>query len=253
MIKVSLVMASFLRSNLLDLSLYSITNYKIAFPLEIIVVNDGIEDDTEAICTSYKDKLDIKYFFSGHRNKDKVVRRSPVFANNIAVKKATGDIIVLTCPEIYHLNNCLNIIVEPLFTNRKFLTIPEFMYFDDIGKFTKMVSYSIIEMLPVNATSKDAVQMPFFMGMWKKEFLDIGGYDEDLIGYAGDDNDLVGRLLKNGCHYNRVPALIVHLFHGKRCDSQMHWDNPDQVYNYKIIQARKGQIIRNINREYGIL
>jgi len=257
MIKVSLVLASFNRAHLLDLGLGSIAKYKVQFPLEIVVVNDGLNDDTEEVCKKYKDVFDIKYIFSGHRNRDIAERRSPVFANNIGVKSATGDIIVLSNPEIYHLNECLNIIIPPLINNPKFLTIPEFMYFDGTGEFTRHIGIgyndALLSLLTVGETGKDAVQMPFLMGMWKKEFMGIGGYDEDFVGYAADDNDLVDRLKLNRCTHFRALTRIVHLYHGNSHDSYMHWDNPDQVYNKKIYDVKKGQLVRNVDRRWGEL
>ena len=87
--------------------------------------------------------------------------------------------------------------------------------------------------------------------MTKKEFIEIGGYDEDFVGYAGDDNDFVQRLLKNGCEYYCNNAKVVHLFHGKRCDSDYHWKNPAWVYNHFLYQVRKHKIVRNENKEWG--
>jgi glycosyltransferase involved in cell wall biosynthesis len=236
---------------LLDLGLSSIAKYKVLFTLEIVIINDGLNDATESVCKKYKDVFDIKYIFSGHRNVDTAEKRSPVFANNIGVKASTGDIVVLSNPEIYHLDECLNIIIPPLMNNYKFLTIPDFMYFDDTGEFTNTEHHNDVSLLSVGLTGKEAVQMPFFMGMWKKEFLNIGGYDEDFIGCAGDDNDLVDRLLWNGCKHFRTPAKIVHLYHGPRCDSHEHFENPDWVYNYNVRKAGRGKIIRNIGREWG--
>ncbi len=98
-----------------------------------------------------------------------------------------------------------------------------------------------------------SVEMPFFMGMWRREFVSIGGYDEDFTGYAGEDNDLVNRLLQNRCRYLRVPAEILHLYHENACDAQTHYENPDWVYNKKMYDARFGQIVRNEGREWGTI
>jgi len=252
MIKVSLTMACFQRASLLELGLSSIVKYKVNFPLEIVVVNDGTIDNTEAVVDSFRDRLDIKYIFSGHRNKDGAKYRNPGLPNNIGVKEASGDIVVLSCPEIYHLNDCLNKIVEPLLNNNKLLTIPEFMYFDEIGEYTVNIN-GIGGTIAREQKGNEAVQMPFLMGMYKTEFTSIGGYDEDLIGYAGEDNDLIDRLKLNGCEHCRVPAQIVHLYHEGACDAQMHWDNPKQVYNVKLYESRKDQIIRNIGKEWGVV
>ena len=251
MLKISLVMASFQRAHLLNLGLSSIVKYKVNFPLEIIVVNDGTIDDTETVVNSFRDRLDIKYIFSGHRNRDGTKYRNPGLPNNIAVKEASGDIVILSCPEIYHLNDCLNKIVEPLLSNNKLLTIQEFMYFDEIGEYTTNLGELNTGTVLRGQRGDEAVQMPFLMGMYRTEFISIGGYDEDLVGYAGEDNDLIDRLKLNGCEHCRVPAQIIHLYHGSSCDSQMHWDNLEQVYNVELYESRRGQIIRNVGKEWG--
>lgn len=250
--KISIVMSSFNRPELLNLGLLSISKQKIDYPLEIVVVNDGMDDNTEKICDSYRKKLNIKYIFSGHRNSKKLISRTPAIPINIGIKNAIGDIIILTCPEIYHLNDCVNTIIKPLLENDRYLSIPKFMYFDDLGEYTNNL---------LNNTNKSDIntckyheehsQMPFLMGIWKEQIMDIGGYDEDFTGYACDDNDFVDRLKLNGCTYYRVDAEIVHLYHGERCSGFEQWNNPEWVYNYKLYKERKDTIVRNLGREWG--
>ena len=132
---VSLVMGTFKRTKLLDLNLWAIAQQKINYELEIIVCNDYLPDDTEKICNKYKNKLNIKYIFTGQRNlREKIKSRNSGFALNIGVKKATGDILILTCAEIFQTNNAINLIVLPLINNKKLLSIPTKMGFDDTGK-----------------------------------------------------------------------------------------------------------------------
>jgi len=62
---VSIVMSSFNRSVLLNQGLKSIKDNLPKYPLEIVVVNDGLEDETKSVCESYKDILNIRYVFTG--------------------------------------------------------------------------------------------------------------------------------------------------------------------------------------------
>jgi len=257
--KVSLTMATFERDIQLALGLGSIVNKEYSFELEIVVVDDGAPSsgglyNAEYWCNLYRSYgADIKYIFAGERNKHGIIKRNPCFANNIAVKATTGDILVLSCPEMYHINNCLELIVTPLLTDKKLLTIPESMYFDDTGEFTRYMRMGYNScLLPLLRVDEESVQMPFLMGMWKDEFMKIGGYDEDFTGYAGDDNDLADRLRWNGCKYFRTPAEIVHLNHGPRCDSQEHFENPAWKHNYDVRKAGRGKIVRNVGREWGV-
>lgn len=262
-VKVSIIIATFNRPHLLNLGISSIYKQEIPYDFEIIVINDGINDDTEKICESYSNKLDIKYYFAGQRNENGLISRAVSMPQNIGIKKSTGDIIILTCPEIYHLNmNGINNILSPLIDDDEFLTIPNIMYFDNTNEYTsKLLSNSEAD---INICTSDAanVEMPFLMGMWKKHAMYIRGYDEDFIGYASEDNDFVDRLKLIGCKHHRVDAKIVHLYHGARCTAGFMWDNPDWVYNYTLYQKRihpkniyekRSSIIRNNNVDWGKL
>ena len=260
--KVSLVMGSWKRSELLNLGLWSLTQQKIKYDLEIIVCNDYLPDNTETVCRKYKNKLNIKYLFTGKRNLNGIKWRSAGFALNIGVKQSTGDILILSCPEIVHLNNTINLIVEPLISNKNIMSIGEAVFFDDTGNTIKFLEENNTLNLPITLKTeiqqdpecKMAVQMPYLMGIYKQEYLDVNGYDEENIkGYAGEDNDFVGRLKLKGLKYIKTKAEIVHLYHGSRCDSRVHWDNPKWVYNYNLFKTRKNIIIRNKDKEWGIL
>ena len=145
----SLIIGSFMRPDLLKLGLWSITQQHIKRDLEIIVLNDGLEDDTEKICNVYKNILNLRYIFTGQRNtKEKMVHRDSGFAMNIGVKQAKGDIIILAGAEMYHLNNTINLIINPLIDNKKILSVPEIIYFDDTGNTVNYLSINPTINLP---------------------------------------------------------------------------------------------------------
>lgn len=255
---VSLIYAAFKRPQLLDLTLWSLSQQTISHNLEIIVVNDGIEDDTEKVCKDYNKIFDIKYLFSGQRNRDGIKPRMPGFALNIGVKQSKGEIAILSCPEVYCLNNTVDLIVEPLKNNPHIMSVPHSMLFDDDGIVTQELIENRTLEIDINRINKNrecvpASQMPFFMGFYKYQFMEMGGYDEDFTGYAGDDNDLVDRFKHKGVFHLSTTAKVVHLYHGATCDGKMHPENPAWVHNWTLLNERRGQIIRNQNREWGKL
>ncbi len=266
--KVSLILASFRRPHLLDFTLRSIESQEFNYDFEVVVVNDGVEDETQDVCRRH-DSLNIKYVFSGQRNHAGDFYRVAGFANNIGVKQSTGDIIVMSCAEVMHLNQTLNFIVKPLLKQKKFITTPRFMFFDDSGDYTRWVAqkfyleynglwHKYFQDKPMDlpwfgSKGLHAVKMPYLMGMWKHEYTGIGGYDEDFTGNACDDNDFTDRLIANGCIYHYTEAQIVHLYHGKTSDAKTHYDDPKWVYNYNLYQERKHVVIRNEGREWGVI
>jgi len=221
-IEVSIIISSYFKSQLLDLGLYSLSNQIIKFPFEIIVLNDGIVDDTESICNKYKNKLNIKYVFTGERNLDIIAWRGLGEPFNKGVKLARGNIIILSSPEIFHINkyNITNMIT-PLLKNIKLITIPEgkddnksyFLdYLRTLDNLNK-IDYSLYNKI----SQKLNTELPFCMGMRKETFDAMGGFDPRFSeGFCFDDNDFIDRLIHNGGEYCLVDAKIIHLYHSRK-------------------------------------
>jgi GT2 family glycosyltransferase len=215
------------------------------------------------VCDQFREKgLNIKYIFSGQRNLDGVIKsRVSGFALNIGIKQSTGDIIVLSCPEIYHLNNALDTIVRTLIPNPKSMVIPDLLYFDKTSEVTNYLVGLNNDQLknPVIDTTKLVggdygrchVEMNFLMAIYKNEIIEMGGFDEDFTGYAGEDNDFIERLKLKGLLHFRTPASAVHLYHGGHGDGNTHYENPAWVHNWNLLQSRRGTLIRNVGREWG--
>ena len=254
----SIIMPTFKRPNLLKWGLFTLSQQKTIYPFEIIVLNDGIKDETETICNSYKDKLNIKYIFTGQRNEKTDHWRVPGYAINIGVKKAIGKIIILMCPEIFLLDNCLTKMIEPILKNTKLITITEGQW-DGKNIFLPYVEKNkgiLDNTHPYNQIGhKLQTTLPFFMGINKEKFISIGGYDEDFIGVGWDDNDISERLQANGGIFTLIGTRIVHLYHPS---TELRVDRDPTVkkafnFNTNLYQKRKGIILRNQGCAWGEL
>ena len=260
--KISLIIPSFNRPDLLNIGLWSLSQQKISHDIEILVINDGLLDNTENICKKYTGKLNIKHIFTGQRHQqDFIHHRCPGFAINIGVKQCKGDIILLSSPEIFHLNNSIDMLIKPLENSDKLITTPLLVYFDKGNiinflkqKLTLNIPKEKINIMELTKFNFGSVQVPYFIALYKKHFLEIGGYDEDFIGYASDDNDLASRLKKKPLQFHRTNALIIHLYHGKKFNPDTTiTTNPQWMYNYNLYISRCNIINRNNNREWGKL
>jgi len=253
--KVSIILPSFQRADLLNIGLKSISVQHINYELEIIVINDGIKDNTESICKQY---CNVKYLFTGQRNEPNIIFRTPAIAFNIGIKQSTGDIIILSNPEIFHIKDTINLLIEPLLSNKNIITTPEVM-FDNTGKtkeyltnyYTNQLPKKIEEDLEKNTTRcKYASKLPFCIGLYKRHLIDIQGYDEDLTGWACDDDDIINRLLLKGLKFYFTEAEVIHLYHEKQYE-RGNREHPKFLHNYNIYQERKNTIVRNIGKEWG--
>jgi glycosyltransferase involved in cell wall biosynthesis len=250
----SLIITSFQRAHLLKWGLDSLVKQKVPFELETIVVNDGLPDETESVCRRYREKLSIRYLFSGQRNLGGRLKwRVPGFAVNIGAKYARGSVLLISCAEMYHLSNTISQLTGPLLTNHRQITIP-IGKDDRDGAFLHLLNHPDAGVFDLQAFLNYPdlnTYLPFLIGVWREYFLEIGGYDEDFTGMAFDDNDLVDRLQAFGCRFLKTDALTMHLYHPRRMDQVGM--GPEWQYNQNLYLSRRGIIRRNQHRSWGVL
>jgi GT2 family glycosyltransferase len=250
-LKASIIITSFNRSHLLSFGLETLARQGFSKDdVEILVLNDGNpHDSTEGVCELFKDELNIRYFTSTKKTQK---WRIPGFAINHGVRKSTGDFLFISCAEIYHLGNTVELMLKELGTGKKLLTIPV-SGGDDDGRFLAKIERGEI---PLENEYKSLeplynIHLPFFIGMRKDEFVNIGGYDEDFTGVGFDDNDIMDRLLKTGNTYKRVDCRIVHLYHPR-----LSLRDPEikEMYNRNHLlynRRRNGSPTRNQTKAWG--
>lgn len=53
------------------------------------------------------------------------------------------------------------------------------------------------------------------MSFWRKDLIEVNGYDEDFIGWGREDSDIVIRLIKKGCYRKKIKlaAIQYHIYH----------------------------------------
>ena len=253
--KVSIIIPTYKRCHLLKWNLMSLARQEFPFEYEAIVLNDGILDETEQLVSQYKEKLNLKYIFTGQRNlAGRMVWRVPGYAINIGVKHSQGDIIILCCAEIFHLNDTIKTLVSvyDTYNTDKILAIPQAK--DDDGEFLKQLeSYDGSFSFKNYSTQPPLinVKFPFFLAMKKAAFMEIGGYDEDFTGTDYDDEDLIMRLLDNGCHHVETDAMVIHLWHPRL--TMTNERIPRFEHNKRLFEQRRGIITRNGDCEWGKL
>lgn len=251
-VRASLIINSFCRPHLLRWGLWSLAKQNLPQGLEVIVVNDGLPDETEAVCKFYDNRLYIKYLFTGQRNlnlEGKTRWRIPGFGINYAVKKAQGEIIILSCAEMFHHNDTIGHLVKAVEDHPKHLGIPSLAKDDREGNFLKHLEThrGSYDLSILSGCRNLDPSLPFLLAMNRQEFIDIGGYDEDFWGMGFDDDDLMERLRLKGCKYVSTAAQTIHLYHPRYYrEGNSGWN-----YNRNLYLSRRGVIVRNQNREWG--
>lgn len=233
-------MPSYNRGRHIVWSLLSLINQEIP-PDEIIFVDDGSEDGTGRIIENFQKQypqINLKYYWNN----------SPgwticVLAANCAIQKATGDILMLTEPEVLHPTQDVKIIKEHFAKpeNDKTILIASPLYCVYEEALKKLTEEDFLD--PIRITKKPNVHnyymgfmspvdgitfMPrggthHIAGILRKHIIAIGGYDEDFMGADSnyghcasgyDDIDLLTRLRYYGIIEIRTDDILaIHLDH----------------------------------------
>ena len=218
--KLSIIIPTFCRPNLLRLGLYSLQKQTLNFSYEIIILNDGEENDgTKEVIEEFSHTLNIKYIVCRQKD-DPIDFRIPGFALNIGVAHATGRHLIIMSPEIFILDDKITEMMRILDKNPSLMVIPEGLN-DSSGEClqlveqTKQITGDQFAQFAQTCTKLNT-ELPFFMAINRQKYLDIGGYDENFVGYCFDDNDFVCRLQDIGCQYYHVDMRVVHLYHSRK-------------------------------------
>jgi glycosyltransferase involved in cell wall biosynthesis len=263
----SILIPCYLRPTYLHHQLTSIARQNLdGLDYEIIVLNDGVEDETQAVAKQWADKgLNVKYLFTGQRNAGGMKHRVPGFCLNVGVQLSSSDIIILTCVEIYHLNDSIRLIIETSKNNPNSMVGPDHVYDDDGTLWNCLNSQNQIDIQDCikQMIAKDAIRretgdpfisnpyMSFFLAIHRKHLIEIGGYDEDFTGRGAEDHDLVNRLANKGCKYIFVNSQVAHLWHPSPTLDEL-FSSLEYLHNLRLFRSRAKMIVRNKERLWGI-
>lgn len=219
----SIITTTHNRDDSLIKHLESIQKQKTEFNFEVLVLDDYYEskDSTKKIVSSFG----YAYTHTGKTKQGKNIWRVPGFALNIGAKLSSSDILTITGSDIIiQGENSYQEIID-IYTEKKCLvTVNSVMY----------------------GNRRESTRMPWFMTIPKETFMYIRGYDEDFTGVAAEDNDLMDRLMSLK-ELVQAPVDLIHQSH-ERVDSSAR-----KHHNVELWIARKGKIVRNQNRDWGVL
>lgn len=211
---VSILIPSFNRSEQLKWNLFSIASQKTEFDFEIIVLNDGFEDDeTSQVCKLFNRRLQIRYLFTGQRNNGTLSRRlkhqGAEHSLNVGLNQAIGETIVIAGAEIF-MPQCdvLDKLIKAAKADPAAVIIPYII--DDFDG-------DILKELNKNFGSIEIIQDEKMQIC--REVIDV--FDKPyLMAYQHD-------LCKPAAHLVQIEAEAVHLYHGQS----------NAKRNYRVIEV----------------
>lgn len=229
--KVSIVITTLNRPKQLRNTLNSIfqQEYK---NLEVIIVDDGNDSETKTICQRHN----IRRIELNPTSSIRV--RNPALPNNIGIREARGEIVVLQNAECQHL--------DP-HTIRKLVDAVT----DTNAVFAKVTGIQQDDTFEWLYCGKENPRPYFFCGAIKRVWFEkLRGFDEDYVEPGFDDTDFGDRLKKEGVTFEYTDIEVCHQWHPR----MMPFDPRMQMlYEEKKAAMERGELgtIRNLNREWG--
>ena len=191
---------------------------------EVLVIDDGSPTPLSAVVDSFKNKLDIKYYFKENSG--------PALTRNFGMKRAHGNYFIFLDSDTIVPENYIEIIRSRLYENYT----DAFGGPDDSSKnfssLQKAISFSMTSVLTtggIRGRKKSVTKFQprsFNMGISKKAFEKTNGFGELRI---GEDPDLSMTLWENGFETQLIYEAKV--YHKRRSSLKKFFR---QVYNFGV-------------------
>lgn len=227
-------MTAYKRGHLIGATLKSIRENNLHNDYEIIVVEDGEPTaDTVNACAVWG----AGYFCRNDR--PKVGFSNPCVPNNIGIKQADGQVLIIQNAENKHMTyNSINIMIEPILNNPKTSTFASVMALNPDGTDNIWYCHPKYNRRPLF----------FCQAVDRKTVVDMGGFDEDFKDYGYEDDDFSRRLCRLCVNFVYLDTVLIH-----------HQWHESIAANYEAMQRSKAlfekkkfdNVVRNVGREWG--
>ncbi|MDE3838791.1 glycosyl transferase family 2 [Bacillus methanolicus] len=190
-------------------TLNSLFSVKTNYPFEVIIVNDGSEDNCCDFLKTYYKKDQVKLIHSegiGAAN-----------ARNLGAKNASGEYLIFCDAHLQFENWWIDLLIEPLLTGQSDAVTPAI---GSMGN-TKFIGYgqTLKPNLRIKWNSKqnglfETAVLPGGCFIIRREvFEDVGGFETGFKTWGHEDVELSIKLWLFGYHCHVQPEVkIIHLF-----------------------------------------
>jgi glycosyltransferase involved in cell wall biosynthesis len=217
-------------------------------PYEIIVADDGSDRETKELINSINEEFDLNIIHSWQENNGFRAARS----RNLAISKSVGDYIVLIDGDtILHVDFLKDHIsfMEPGFfvqgsrvllskeTTKKALDEKSinFSFFSSNLQNRKNSIHSRV-LSKIFSSKNNSIHgiKSCNMAFYRKDFLNINGFNNDFEGWGREDSEFVVRLINSGVKRQniRFNAIQFHLWHNE--NNKISLKNNDEILNHSI-------------------
>lgn len=176
---------------------------------EVIVVEDGSTDKSDAICVQYKDRLDLKYYFKENTG--------PGPSRNYGAEHSQGEYLIILDSDVIVPKDYLQNVEDALKAEPTDAFGGPDRAHASFTPIQKAINYSMTSFFTTGGIRGGKQKMDKFyprsfnMGIRREVFQNVGGFAP--LRY-GEDIDLSTRLFKAGCDCKLFPEAYV--YHKRR-------------------------------------
>ena len=243
----SITMASYNRADLLANTLRTIQT-QTRQPYEIIVVEDGYDGGkTVEVCRAFHQGdpyLPVRYI--RRTNRPDMPYSNAAIPRNIGIRAAVGDILIIQNPEVrFTKPTDLENIVGPVEADASIACCAPCEGLKSDGSHERWL-----------CDPKLWNYNHFCMAVERQRIFDMGGFDEQYIGYGWDDHEFNWRLQHSGMTFQWAKDVITqHQWHEVRPsprDAENARLNSERCATMSAeVRAGKRTVEANIGRDWG--
>ena len=259
--KISLVITTYNWKEALDLVLRGVARQTV-MPDEVIVADDGSRPDTAEVVARWQKQLPVPV---RHLWQDDIGFRVSR-ARNRAIAAATGDFIIILDGDMVinaHFIEDYRRAAKPGFfiqgarlitgptTGRRMITegVLDVNFFTpDVERRRHTIRNRFLSWLVFLKSHKNQKAIRSCnQGYWKADLLRVNGFDENMIGWGREDNDLAERLYNVGILRKNLKfaGLAVHLYHPSR---KPPGENPNDKHLRATIETKSQRCVVGLDQ-----
>jgi glycosyltransferase involved in cell wall biosynthesis len=227
-ITTSLVIPTYNWPEALELVLLSLKNQS-ELPDEVIIADDGSTEETRRLIERFKKALSVPLNHVWHEDigstKEVILNKAIAQAKGDYIIQIDGDCIMHRKFIQDHISaiedntylfgsrvNLKSYVVPKIFQNKTFT-------FSFLSKGLKKRARSLHIPFLAKQYKRDPLMSKKLRGCnmsyWKQDFIDVNGYNEDMVGWGRDDTELVLRMMHNKVHGKRLKfrGIVYHIWH----------------------------------------
>ncbi len=233
----SLVTPTYNWPEALELLLLSVLNQSV-MPDEVIIADDGSREETKKLIARFQERFPVPLIHVWHEDNG---NQKPMIMNKAIAQSRYEYIIEIDGDIIMHkdfVKDHLSMAQENTFLYGSRVNIQEshlvdlfknkqitFNYFSrGIKKRNRTLRIPFLAHLAKKESKRSSKLRGCNMSFWKKDFIAVNGFNENLVGWGIDDSELIQRMVNNGVAGRRIKhmGIVYHIYHKEQDKSQVH-------------------------------